>query len=90
MKTFRTVVVGGVLALSLLAIGCTKHPSDEELQTLNETRTAAEQAEQTVQDLQKQKRDLQAELESKKDELARAKAEQARVKQTINEKQMSE
>ncbi len=90
MRTFKTVVVGGVFVLSLLAIGCTKHPSDQDLQTLNETRSAAEQADKTVQNLQKQKRDLQAELESKKDELARAKAEQARVKQTINEKQMSE
>ena len=90
MSKFRTLFVGGILALSLLAMGCGNNPSDVELQTLRETRQAAEQAEQRVEDLEQQKRDLEAELESKQEELARAKAEQSRVEEAINEKQQME
>jgi len=83
MRTFKTLVIGGIMGLSLLTMACSSGPSDQQLKTLNETRQAAEAAEKQVQELQQQKQDLQAELDSKKQDLERAQAEKARVQQAV-------
>ncbi len=83
MKNLKRVLIGGLAAFSLLAMACGGGPSQEELQTLVETRQAAESAEEQVQELQQQKRDLEDQLQSKKEDLERAKAEKARVEKAI-------
>jgi|GEM_PF-1692122 len=85
MKNFKKLVIGGLVGISLLATACSSGPSDEQLNTLRETRQAAEAAEQQVKELEKEKRSLQAELETKQQELSRAKAEKARVEKAVSD-----
>jgi len=89
MKNLKRFVIGGLAAFSLLAMACGGGPSDQELQTLIETRQAAESAEEQVQELEQQKSELQSELDSKKQELERAQAEQDRVEKAIDKSKSS-
>ncbi|MBS1271302.1 MAG: hypothetical protein MAGBODY4_00431 [Candidatus Marinimicrobia bacterium] len=85
MKNFKKIVIGGLVGMSLIATACSSGPSEEQLNTLGETRQAAEAGEQQVKDLEKEKRSLQSELEAKQQELSRAQAEKARVEKAVSD-----
>ncbi|MDQ7051650.1 MAG: hypothetical protein Q9P14_01650 [candidate division KSB1 bacterium] len=86
MKIARTMVHWGLLmgfSASLALVGCTKHPNEEQLQVLEETKQAALSAEQTVEQKRREKADLERQLEQKKRELQKAKDEKEAVKQRL-------
>ncbi len=71
------------LAVIALLIGCTQHPDEEQIQKLEETKSAALSAEKKLSEKKKERSDLEAQLEAKKAELAKVKAEKERVKQKL-------
>lgn len=87
MKLPNKVVSWGLaagFALSLgVSTGCTKHPNEEQLQALEETKQAALSAEQTLEQKKREKSDLERQLEQKKRELQKAKDEQEAVKRRL-------
>lgn len=85
MKNFRKILIGGLVGMSLLTMACNPGPSEEQLNTLRETRTAAEAAEKQVKELESEKRVFQNQLDTKKQELSRAQAEKARVEKAVKE-----
>jgi septal ring factor EnvC (AmiA/AmiB activator) len=81
-----SVLLATLFAVSLLTMtGCTKHPSDEQLQALEEQKQAALAAEKTLEDKRSEKNRLESELNRKKKELQDAKNELAAVKQRLGE-----
>ncbi|RMD95086.1 MAG: hypothetical protein D6814_13745 [Calditrichaeota bacterium] len=70
-------------AASLAAVGCTKHPNEQQLRVLEETKQAATSAEQTVEQKKREKADLERQLEQKKRELQKAKDEKEAVKRRL-------
>lgn len=82
-KTLKMVVVFASIACLLwtfLFFGCTKHPSQEQLNVLEETKKAALSAEEQLAKKQQDKADLQSELAEKKQKLEETKSEKAKVK----------
>lgn len=78
------VLVGFVF--SVLAItGCTRYANEKQLQTLDETKTAALSAEQKVEDLKAEKAKLQKELEAQKTKLEGVKTEKEVVQQRLSQ-----
>ncbi|MBN2012539.1 hypothetical protein JW960_24640 [candidate division KSB1 bacterium] len=59
--------------------GCTRHPNEGQLQTLEETKKAALAAEDELAQKQQEKADLEKELAEKKQKLEYAKSEKAKV-----------
>lgn len=64
-----------LLLLSFMVTGCSKHPNEEQLQLLEETKAAALAAEQQLADCDAGKAELTALLDAKKMELANAEQE---------------
>jgi len=63
--------------------GCARHPSQEQLQQLEETKKAALAAEQQLSECQKEKADLEKQLKAKQDELAKVKSEKSTVQSRL-------
>ncbi len=76
--------------LSFAVSSCGWHPSDEEIRTLEETRSAALDAEKTLQQKKSDTADLQQQVDQKKAELQKAKAELEKVKNAVAAKAQSE
>ncbi len=88
MKRISKVVsalIVGLLFVSMLSIGCTKHPNAEQLQALEEQKNAALAAEKTLEQKRREKSQLERELSDKKAELQKAKDELAAVKQRLGQ-----
>jgi septal ring factor EnvC (AmiA/AmiB activator) len=87
-KAFRAIVVMtailGLLGTFLLS-GCTKHPNEEQMNTLEETKKAALSAEDELAKKQQEKADLENELAEKKEQLDKAKEEKAAVKSRLGD-----
>jgi len=80
-NTVLMAVIGGSLILS---VGCTKHPNEEQIRVMEETRQAALSAEQKLDEttqMRKQKENELSGSQQKVDKVKKQKAEtQARVK----------
>ena len=72
-----------LLAATFAWTGCAKHPSQEQLQQLEETKQAALAAEQQLSQCQQEKADLEKQLKAKQDELAKAKSEKSMVESKL-------
>lgn len=81
MNTFFKILT--VSALVFLMASCGWKASEEEIQTLEETRSAALAAEKTQQDKKAEADDLQRQVDAKKAELERVKAEKEKVTQAL-------
>ena len=79
-KMIPVFVVAGALILSF---GCTKHPNEEQIRVMEETRTAALSAEQKLEDMKKQCDDLEKELAQKQEQAQKAKDQKAAVEQRL-------
>jgi predicted RNase H-like nuclease (RuvC/YqgF family) len=71
---------------SVVAVGCTKYPSPEELSLLEQQIEAADAAEARVAELEKEKARLEAELERQKKILSEHEAEMEEIKRRLQEK----
>lgn len=76
----RMFLTGTVLTFSLLSVGCTRHPSEEELQILDAQIQAADDAEARVSELESEKSSLEAQLASEKQKLSDLEAEFEEIK----------
>ena len=86
---YAKISIMALLVVAFLA-GCTWHPGEEDIQALEETKTAALAAEKTLADKKTERKDLEAKLEAKKAELAKVKAEKQKVMQKLEQQQATE
>lgn len=85
-KAIRAIGAGMLVALFLFSLtitGCSKHPNEEQLQLLEETKTAALAAEQKLADCESNKAELTAKVAEKKQELADVKQEKIDVSKRL-------
>ena len=82
-KSLTTWVLTSGFAASLALAGCTRHPNEEQLQTLEETKQAALAAEQQAQQCDSEKASLASQLDQKKRELKDAQDEKAAVQSRL-------
>ncbi len=84
--SIKLLVISVFLILGLSLTSCGWKPSEEEIQTLEETRSAALDAEKTQQEKKAEADDLQSQVESKKAELEKVNAEKAKVDAAVTER----
>jgi len=85
-KMLRSIVVfASILCLlgTFLLSGCTKHPNEEQLNTLEETKKAALAAEEELAKKQQEKAELENELAEKEAQLKKAKSEKEAIKSKL-------
>jgi len=85
-KMLKTLIVFASIAClvaTFMLSGCTKHPNEEQLNTLEETKKAALAAEDELAQKQQEKADLENELTEKKQKLEEAKSEKEAVKSRL-------
>ncbi len=82
MKTFRlSRWLGiGLVGLALMAQGCTRHPSQDDVSRLEENRAAAESAEKKLGELKTERAQLETTLQDKQAELAKNEQERDELK----------
>ena len=92
MKWIGKYVKISLMAILVLAflVACSSHPNEEQIQALEETKTAALAAEKTLADKKQERKDLESQLAAKKTELAKVKAEKETVMQKLEQKQATE
>jgi len=76
--------------LSFAVSSCGWHPSDEEIRSLEETRSAALDAEKSLQQKKSDTADLQQQVDQKKAELQKAKDENEKVVKAVAAKAEAE
>lgn len=88
MKWIGKYVKISLMAILVLAflVACSSHPNEEQIQALEETKTAALAAEKTLADKKQERKDLESRLAAKKTELAKVKAEKEKVMQKLEQK----
>ncbi len=89
MKIFnlslRRAVLSLFIIIGLSLTSCGWKPSEEEINTLEETRAAALAAEKTQQEKKAEADALQRQVDAKKAELERVKAEKEKVRKALAE-----
>ena len=83
MRIVAVLAVVAFLFSTFALSGCAKHPSKEQLQTLEETKKAALAAEDQLAQKQQEKADLEKQLAEKKKKLDEAKAEKEAVQKRL-------
>lgn len=79
-KLFVIIFVGASLSL---AMSCTKHPNEQQIRKMEETRAAALSAEQKLEELKQQRRGLEDQLSAKKKELQTVKDDKAATQDRV-------
>jgi septal ring factor EnvC (AmiA/AmiB activator) len=80
IKKIISIVVVGIFSLSLLvSTGCSRHPNEEQINAMEEARSACLAAEQKLSEVQQEKASLEGQLNSKKAELDNAQKEKEKV-----------
>jgi septal ring factor EnvC (AmiA/AmiB activator) len=85
IRYLAVVLLSFVFVVSLFISGCTRYANEEKLNTLDETVAAADNAEQTVADKEKEKAELEAKLAERQAELEKVKANRAEIEQRLAE-----
>jgi septal ring factor EnvC (AmiA/AmiB activator) len=88
MKFFSTYVklfVAAIMVVGLLA-ACSSSPDEEQIKMLEETKSAALAAEQTLADKKQEASDLEAKCQAKKQELEKVQKEKTMVMQKLEAK----
>ncbi len=79
-----------VLFLMVLGVGCTKYPTEEELQGLERQRAAANSAEDRVEQLQREKAQLERQQEAAERSLQTAEREKQAVQTRLDNRSVEE
>ncbi|OQX77062.1 MAG: hypothetical protein B6D61_07770 [Bacteroidetes bacterium 4484_249] len=82
-KVFTSILLVLFVFGTLAVTSCTKHPNEEQIKLLEETKSAALAAEQTHAEKTKERQDLERQVKAKEDELAKIKADKEKVKQFL-------
>lgn len=80
------VVLAGAAASALLLSGCTKRPSEDQKNQLDEARGAAVAAETTKSQLIQERRTLELQVNEKRSSLAQHEAERDDIQQKMQER----
>ena len=88
MKLFssKLKLIVALLMIAGLFAACSSSPDEEHIKMLEETKTAALAAEQTLADKKQEASDLEAKCEAKKQELAKVQKEKETVLQKLEAK----
>ena len=89
IKKIASLIFAGVFALSLVA-GCSSNPSEEEVKSMEEAKSAAISAESTHQDMQKERKDLENQVSAKEADRDAAKREYEAVKKRLEEQNQTD
>ena len=89
IKKIASLIFAGVFALSLVA-GCSSNPSEEEVKSMEEAKSAAISAESTHQDTQKERKDLENQVSAKEADRDAAKREYEAVKKRLEEQNQTD
>lgn len=89
IKKIASLIFAGVFALSLVA-GCSSNPSEEEVKSMEEAKSAALSAEGTYQDTQKTRKDLENQVRAKEADRDAAKREYEAVKKRLEEQNQTD
>ncbi len=85
IKKLMNLLLVGVFSISLfLATGCSRHPNTEQIQKMEEARSACLSAETKLNETRKQREDLEAKLAQKKAELENLQKEKEMIQQRLN------
>lgn len=82
-KAFTSILLVLFVFGTLMVTSCTKHPNEEQIKALEETKSAALAAEQTHAEKTKERQTLEREVKAKEAELAKIKADKEKVKQFL-------
>lgn len=82
-KFKAVVLVTIVTAFFIISIGCARHPNEEQIRVMEETRSAALAAEQKLADKRQECDQLESQLADKKRELEAVKQEREDIKQRL-------
>ena len=80
MKSLFAVVL---MTSALLVVGCSSHPSDEELATLNNLKQEVSSLERQLTDKQREKADLEKQIAEKNGKLQQCQSDQEAVKKGL-------
>lgn len=84
MKRKFFVIVSLLVGLSLVVLtGCTRHPNEKQINTLEETIRAAKAAQAELEEATKERKNLEAEVQTWKNKLEAAKKEKAAVEERL-------
>ncbi len=90
-KKFVSLILVAVFLFSLfVATGCSRHPNQEQIQKMEETRSAALAAEKKLAEVQKERQKLEQQVEAKKAELKKVQDEKAMVEEALKNWQSEE
>lgn len=82
-KLLLVITIIVMLTFSFVLMSCSKHPSDEQLKALEETKKAALAAEDQLAAKKQEKANLERELAEKKQKLEEQKKEKEKVKSRL-------
>ena len=85
VRYFTVILLSFVFIASLVMSGCTRYANEEKLNTLDETVSAADGAEQELAAKEQEKAELEAKLAEKEAELEKIKANKAEIEQKLAE-----
>jgi septal ring factor EnvC (AmiA/AmiB activator) len=83
LKSLVIVASIACFVLTITLAGCTRHPNEEQLNTLEETQKAALAAEEELAQKQQEKADLENELAEKKQKIQDAKSEKEAIQNKL-------
>ncbi len=83
LRAISVIAVIALFVLSLTMTGCSRHPNEEQLQVLEDTKAAALEAEQKLSDCQENHSELESKLAATQQELEEVKEEKELVVQRL-------
>jgi len=83
VKTLALAFVALLLAASFILGGCTRYANEDQMQALEETRMAAEDAQKKLAELTQEKAALEVKLAEKKAELEKVTAEKEMIQERL-------
>jgi hypothetical protein len=78
-RAARFLLIGSFFGMAVI-IGCTKKPSQDELTKVEESKTAAENAEKKLTELRQERMQLETSLQQKQSDLHQSEAERDDMK----------
>ncbi len=82
-KITQVLMVSAIAASLIFATSCTRHPNEEQIKKLEETRAAALSAEQKLEQKRQERQSLEQQLAQKKQELEKVKKQKEEVQKRL-------
>lgn len=86
-RLISVIMVLAFFAGTLFMSSCTSHPNEEQIQALEEARSAALAAEKECSDKKAERQEMEANVNAKKAELEKVQAEKEKVAEAVEARQ---